>query len=257
MGSLYKYCPVYNIDKLDDEYSIINVLSNQVTFSTRSNFNDIFDSKIDFRVPNKLELKKTSSMFNGRAKHDFRKAFLGEKGKINFADFKKRVNEKLDSYLFFCLADKPDSNLMWSHYANSHKGFCLEWDATKINAEPVIYQSKIATFELLDVIKMQFGLLDSKQVGQNYWDALKVKLNEWEYEGEYRVQFGDGMKHRVQKENDKFTIVSYEPEWIKSIIFGCRMDKKVIEHLDTKLPKHITRKYAKEGRSKIEIVQKI
>ncbi|TOQ62498.1 hypothetical protein CGG93_22215, partial [Vibrio parahaemolyticus] len=86
-----------------------------------------------------------------------------------------------DSYLFFCLADKPDNNLMWSHYANSHKGFCLEWDVTKINAEPVTYQRKIATFELLDVIKMQFGLLNNDEVGQKIWKALKVKLDEWEY----------------------------------------------------------------------------
>ena len=255
MKSLYKYCPVYDFDNLDKEYAIINVLNDQVTFSTRGNFNDLFDSKIDFRVPDKLELKKTYSMLKGAHKREFKEVFLGENGKRNFADFKRRVNEKFDSYLFFCLADKPDNNLMWSHYANSHKGFFLEWDATKINAEPVTYQRKIATFELLDVIKMQFGLLNNDEVGQNIWKALKVKLDEWEYEGEHRVQFGNGMKHLVQKETDNFSIVSYEPEWIKSIIFGCRMDKRAIDYLDRNLPNHIERKYARERSSSIEIVR--
>ena len=254
MKSLYKYCPVYDFDNLDKEYAIINALSNQVTFSTRCNFNDLFDSKIDFRVPDKLELKKTYSMLKGNHKRKFKELFLSENGKRNCADFKRRVNEIFDSYLFFCLADKPDNNLMWSHYANSHKGFCLEWDASKINAEPVTYQSKIATFELLNVIKMQFGLLDSEVVGQKIWKDLKVKLDEWKYEGEHRVQFGNEMTHLVQKENDKFSIVSYEPEWIKSIIFGCRMDKRAIEYLDRNLPNHIQRKYAKERSSTIEIV---
>jgi hypothetical protein len=154
---------------------------------------------------------------------------------------------------FFCLTTKPDSNLMWSHYANSHKGFCLEWDATEINAEKVIYQDDIARFELMDVLKLDFGLCDKVDVGLKIWDALKVKLKEWEYESEYRVQFGEGMRHLVTKQNPKFTLVSYEPRWIKSIIFGCRMDKNAIKFLNERLPDNIERKYAVEKKSQIVI----
>ncbi|MBU1618712.1 MAG: DUF2971 domain-containing protein [Gammaproteobacteria bacterium] len=256
MHSLYKYCPIYDFDKLDNEYAITNVLKNQVTFSTRSNFNDLFDSKIDFVIPDKSELKRTYSLLAGARKREFKNMFMGENGKRNFVDLKKRLNKKFDEYLFFCLAHKADNNLMWSHYANSHKGFCLEWDASKINAEPVRYQYKIATFELLDTIKMDFDLIDKDQVGLNLWDALKVKLQEWDYEGEYRFQLGDGMRHLIQEQNIKFALVSYEPQWIKSIIFGCRMDKRAIAYLDQHLPSHIKRKYAQEGMSKIEIVSK-
>lgn len=254
MKCLYKYCPVYDPNRLESEYSIINVLNNQVKFSTRSNFNDLFDSKIDLITPDKYELKKTYSMLNGSHKREFKERFFGENGKRNFLYLKNMINQRFDTYLFFCLANKPDNNLMWSHYANSHKGFCLEWDATKINAEPVTYQSKIATFELLDIVKMNFDLLDNMQVGQKLWSALKVKLNEWEYEGEYRVQFGDDMNNLVKIQTESYSIVSYEPEWIKSIIFGCRMDKKAIEYIDSHLPHHIQRKYAKERSSTIEIV---
>ncbi|MUL11875.1 DUF2971 domain-containing protein [Aliivibrio fischeri] len=256
MKSLYKYCPVYDFDKLNEEYAIINVLSNQVTFSTRSNFNDLFDSKVDFKIPTRIELKRMHSILKGKSKRDFKEVFLGETGKNNFIDLKQRINEVFDKYLFFCLADKADNNLMWSHYANSHKGFCLEWDASKMNAEPVIYQDKIAQVELLDTIKMQFGLLDDGQVGQNIWGALKVKLNEWKYEGEYRVKLGNDQKQLIQMQNEKFALVLYEPSLIKSIIFGCRMDKRVIDYLDENLPTHITRKYAKERSSTIEIVVK-
>lgn len=256
MHSLYKYCPIYDFDNLNNEYAITNVLKNQVTFSTRRNFNDLFDSKIDFVIPDKSELKSIYSLLAGSRKREFKNIFMGENGKKNFADYKRRINEKFDSYLFFCLADKADKNLMWSHYANSHKGFCLEWDASKINAEAVCYQDTIATFELLDVIKMQFGLIGNEQVGKKIWDALKVKLNEWRYEGEYRVQFGDGMRHLIQEKNAKFTLVSYDPQWIKSIIFGCRMDKRAIAYLDQHLPSNIERKYAQDGTSKIVIVSK-
>jgi hypothetical protein len=256
MCSLYKYYPVYDFDNLDNEYAIKNVLNNHVTFSTRSNFNDIFDSKIDFQLPHKQELKRTYSLLKGSDKREFKKIFLGVDGKNIFAGFKERVNKKFDSYLFFCLTDKADNNLMWSHYANSHKGFCIEWDSEEANAEPVIYQDTIATFNLLEVVKEQYGLIDIKAIQKNIWRALKVKLNEWRYEGEHRVQLGKGMEHLIQERNDKYTIVSYDPKVIKSIIFGCRMDKRAIKYLDERLPPHIVRKYAKENLSSIKIIRK-
>ncbi|MEI8668924.1 DUF2971 domain-containing protein [Pseudoalteromonas sp. B131b] len=259
MDVLYKYSPIYNPEKLNEEYSIINLLSNQATFSTRKNFNDPFDSKIDFIKPSRTELKNIHSQLKGKLKHEFKQFFIGIDGKDNIERFYEIANKKFDEYLFFCLTSKPDSNLMWSHYANSHKGFCLEWDASKLNAEKAIYQNNIASFELLDVIKNNFGLSlhTEKQSALNIWKALKVKLNEWKYEDEYRIQCGKGMEHLIIERNSKFALVSYEPEIIKSIIFGCRMDPKTIQYIDERLPERIVRKYAVAGKSKIVIKQKL
>jgi hypothetical protein len=105
------------------------------------------------------------------------------------------------------------------------------------------------------VIKKHFGLnLDAKeQLKINIWKALKVKLNEWKYEDEYRIQYGQEMEYLVKERNTKFALISYEPEMINSIIFGCRMDSKTIKYLDENLPCHITRKRAVEYKSKIVI----
>ncbi|MFT7007029.1 MAG: hypothetical protein ACJAXJ_001542 [Colwellia sp.] len=64
------------------------------------------------------------------------------------------------------------------------------------------------------------------------------------------------MEHLIQERNDKYAIVSYDPAVIKSIIFGCRMDKRAIKYLDERLPPHIVRKYAKENLSSIKIIRK-
>ena len=77
---------------------------------------------------------------------------------------------------------------MWSHYANSHKGFFIEWDSTKILAEQVKYQSNIPNFNLIGLIKTHVGLGDNTKVGNDIWQALRTKLDEWEYESEYRFQ---------------------------------------------------------------------
>ncbi|MGY5820851.1 hypothetical protein [Vibrio chemaguriensis] len=103
---------------------------------------------------------------------------------------------------------------------------------------------------------MQFGLLDNGEVGRKIWEALKIKLREWEYESEYRVQFGSDMKPLINKQEPNYTLVSYKPEWITAIIFGCRMDKRAIAYLDEKLPAFIERRYAVERKSSIEIVVK-
>lgn len=253
MDTLYKYCPIYNPEKLEKEYSVINLLKNQVTFSTRNNFNDLFDSKIDLIKPNKAEIKNAYSMLKGKHKYEFKQLYFGVHGKKYFDDLYHEINKKFDEYLFFCLTIRPDSNLMWSHYANSHKGFCLEWDTSEIEAEEVIYQDDIASFELLDIIKIDFGLCSEDEIGKKIWNAFKIKLKEWKYEKEFRIQLGGGMKHLVSSTNSKFALVSYKPRWIKAIIFGCRMDPHAVAYLDERLPSFIKRKYAVERKSKIMI----
>ena len=180
----------------------------------------------------------------------------GESGKGSFDELSQILNKKIDEYLFFCLAERPDSNLMWSHYANSHKGFCLEWDTTNVNAEKVTYENNIASFELLDLIKTDYGLSNSDEIAKKVWEALKVKLKDWAYENEYRVQFGKKMEHLVNEKNSKFALVSHSENWIKSIIFGCRMDPVSIAYINERLSHNIERKYAVEKKSKIVVVSK-
>jgi hypothetical protein len=39
-------------------------------------------------------------------------------------------NNNAKRFRVFCLTTKPTSLLMWAHYANKHKGLCLEFNAT-------------------------------------------------------------------------------------------------------------------------------
>lgn len=253
MESLYKYCPIYDSKNFEKEYSIINLLNHQMTFSTRNNFNDLFDSKIDFIKPNKIDIRNAHSRLKGQTKHEFKDLFFGKSGENNFQIFHDSVNEIFDKYLILCLTECADNNLMWSHYANSHKGFCLELDATKLKAEKVIYQNDIASFELLDAIKMDFNLMKEGDVGIKIWNALKVKLEEWSYEKEHRVHLSRNSQHLVKESKEHFSLVEYQPDLIKSIIFGHRMDTKIINFLKGELPQHVQFKYAAEGRNKIII----
>lgn len=252
-SSFFKYCPVNQCDKFDEQYSIVNLLKSQVTFSSRNNFNDIFDSKINFVKPSRSQLKEIAKKLNANKRASFKALYMGDDWKCKVDDFESEIIKLFDSYLYYCVTDTETNNLMWSHYANSHQGFCIEWDSEKIKAEKVIYKEDIPNFELLDVIKMHCGLASKDSVGINIWKSLLIKLKEWEYESEYRFQMSKAMEPLIAKKGDNFALVKYEPHWIKSIIWGCRTSEETKSYISENLPFPVTFKQAYETRSCIKI----
>lgn len=93
-------------------------------------------------------------------------------------------------YGVLCFAENATSVLMWSHYANNHKGFCIEYDFGKLDPSdlrrrlcyPVFYRKKFtdATRYLskLNIAEYNnlFGVFMSL-----------IKSDEWAYEEEWRI----------------------------------------------------------------------
>lgn len=100
-------------------------------FSSRLNLNDLFDCKVELLKPSPKELKSFVKQLQKPYKRDL--ATLTSKGKLTLEGevyLQKLVDnfeKQIDSYSIISFSSKPDSNLMWSHYANSHHGFCIEF----------------------------------------------------------------------------------------------------------------------------------
>lgn len=235
MVSYFKYCPVFRHDALCDEYSLINLFSNQVVYSRRNNFNDLFDSKVDFKIPSRERIRRTYHKLTGLSKRKFKQNYMGDAGGDNIYDLIFEVNKILDGYLFYCLTDNPTNNLMWSHYASSHKGFCIEWDATYVKPEKVTYQNELPTLDILELIESTIGLRSKEDFGVKAWNSLKIKLREWKYEQEYRLNLSKNSHHLIKKDYDDFALVNYQSDWVKSIIFGFRMPQKTRDYIRSKL----------------------
>src|ERR1035441_10393936 len=79
----------------------------------------------------------------------------------------------------YCLTPLPSSTLMWSHYADNHRGLCLEF-STNNNvfrcAQRIVYRSKYPVWHPHTL------LLET-----NIEEALLTKSRDWRYEKEYRV----------------------------------------------------------------------
>jgi Protein of unknown function (DUF2971) len=106
-----------------------------------------------------------------------------------------------------CLSRRWDSVLMWSHYADQHRGLCIEYDASPL-AEAEIYRVNYDTAREIpaSVLYRLFITVDESVRPQVDRAALLTKSREWRYEREVRVL------SRLGPEDSPFTL--------KGVIFG-------------------------------------
>lgn len=254
----YKYREIKSRDKLENDLSLKSLFGFEAAFSSRKIFNDLFDSKILFVEPSKEELNNLNGMFEALIQNS-KSGCFGDGEKIPTADeaIKKlpdELNNLIDKYPFYCVSKNSKSNLMWSYYAGSHTGFCIEFKSEYLKADKVTYESEIPKLEILDLIRLKINP-NNKQLSSNIWRALRTKLVEWKHEEEYRFQASNSMKGggRIPDEQNHL-IVQYTPEFVESVIFGCKMDENIKEHIVRNMPDDTVFKQAIELDSSIEIV---
>lgn len=107
---------------------------------------------------------------------------------LNFA--KDALAQKLnETFKIGCLSTSPKNRLMWSHYADGHKGFCIEYDFKSISKDllplPVIYSQKRPLIPW-EMALNQSDETKSKCIFQMIIGLL-TKDKEWEYEDEWRL----------------------------------------------------------------------
>lgn len=110
-----------------------------------------------------------------------------------------RTSAKMISGCFkLCsFSERFDSMLMWAHYSDYHKGFCIEYDIEGIPHSdyrrrflyPVIYSSEMfdATAHIMK------GVTDESFNNLHLSLAGLIKSKEWEYEKEWRLVFANGV----------------------------------------------------------------
>lgn len=124
-----------------------------------------------------------------------------------------------------CFLEDIRSILMWSHYADYHKGFALEYDFKNNQNNiklvddifPVMYSREpYNAKEIVSAYMLQELGFDAKISDCNYWlKAVLYKASEWSYEKEWRL-----LKNRDDS-SSLFTSVDLFPS---AIYYGCKID---------------------------------
>ena len=138
------------------------------------------------------------------------------------------MNEIKDSIRVVCLSEVYNSMLMWSHYAQNHKGFCIEYEFDESNTfykhlHPIIYTKERYTTSKRDM---------SNTNGKWIYKTICRKSDVWSYEKEWRivtVNFNKVMPDKLKYPNGKYDLDLKEN--IKAFYLGAKIEKKYKEEI--------------------------
>ncbi|SEA52592.1 Protein of unknown function [Flavobacterium gillisiae] len=169
---LYKYFSLneYSIDSLENDY---------IYLSNPKDFNDPFDCNRNLIAEKQKELRDWQYI--------------------------ERLNDISDIGIA-CFSENGMEPLLWSHYANSYRGFCL-----KFNVESLI-NAQNSSVKLNRVIYSQAPeVISLEHPFSSYYQYL-LKLNNWNYEQEWRLLF--------QNPNDAENRFYFDKSCIQEISVG-------------------------------------
>jgi hypothetical protein len=212
---LYKYI------NLEDGLKIL--LNQTLKLSSPSVFNDPFDfsnSLIDYKISKEYAKDLVERRFNSDSRKEKRaKARELQKSHKMQPVFDDGITKHKERFRVSCFSKIKDEILMWSHYADKHKGICIGLKIPLVSNDfftlPVNYT--------IEINPLDFNADRTKSI--KYWMTTKYK--KWIYEEEYRII------------NDQSTeIINIDTGWVQEIIFGCSIDNELmLETIDSLVKK--------------------
>lgn len=143
----------------------------------------------------------------------------------------KEVFEKGKNQLWIsCFSKTYKEILMWSHYANNHKGVCIGFNYKGLSETFNFIPSKVKYKK--DFRKVDYCI--DQQKALNY--LINTKSKNWKYEKEIRLRTNKEYAPSLNENG----IVSIKPNSISKIIIGCncKIDLNSIDKRLSKLNYH-------------------
>lgn len=127
--------------------------------------------------------------------------------------------------LVFCLTERNDNHLMWSHYAANHQGFVIGFNSE----HPCFNERRGPHDEFRHLKKVEYRNIRPNQAKDySVVDVLLTKSKEWEHEQEWRI-------FRMAKDADEVKdpdapypvyLFRFPPEAIVEVILGRNMSEE-------------------------------
>jgi hypothetical protein len=212
---LFKYRPLLTSDGEVDQWTESIFRARELWFAAPKDFNDPFDCNLllnaegtdDEKVAYLLSVSDQGEIpeLEHFLKYSGRKPWEGDPSFFErpAASERKKIYEESS---VFCWSAIGNNVLMFSHYADSHRGICLEFEATSNDdigkVELVNYKPELPELNYLKLYKDRQRLTES---------LILTKESQWDYEKEWRVfRYGQRNGH-----------VGFKDHHLKRIILGC------------------------------------
>lgn len=219
------------------------ICNHEIYFAPAISFNDPFDCRpaISLVAPKsvqkadylRLQKKHDSGQNRAQRRADSKKLLTDWTRNPNNPHVRDEIQRQITNHMttavgVLCVSTKKDDILMWSHYADSHRGVCLEFDgsfAFMAHAHKVKYAK----------YRPQINPYKDDN-GTQLEKSLLTKSEHWSYEDEWRLiayQRGPG-------------VVRFRPPNLTGIIIGAQAGAETIEKIRT---------WTKESASSIRVYQ--
>lgn len=231
---LYRFIPPPGVEEYWERLRLL-IQENRVSLSRPSRLNDPFDCKTLFSVTDATvdDLREFLESTIVRYLGPQASALVEVAMRVAAQDPNKAIESlrrkyiemhtaELDEFGIICFFQPPEETypedlLMWAHYADGHRGLCLQFrkDILVDNfiCKPVQYADMYPTF---------------REVAANEGESLAElflfrKATRWNYENEWRIL--------SLFEQTKDGLLQFPPEALSGVIFGCDADPKDRERI--------------------------
>lgn len=204
--------------------SLKNLKDQGIFFNSPRNFNDPYDCNItpEIRIPSDVELEELRSFFLEGVSPEAPMAMQLQKvsrERLREMVMNSARNVAASSVQEFsekrgvsCFSEDHTDLLMWSHYGENYRGFCLEFDTSHFSKfKKVTYSPTMPTFDPLPVLKGSLGESD-------FMSIFSTKSLSWGYEKEWRLLHAEVNK-----------LYHYPPEALTGVYFGPEISQTAIE----------------------------
>lgn len=220
---------LYHYEKFKAEYLTTTLRCRMIHCSKPANLNDPWDCKPEFDPhalddPEVLE-REIAWRDEHPAKHHFAEKLRKEpQFRVDFlADGSRWLQRMIAERGIYCLTPEADSTLMWSHYADNHRGICLEFSVANNplfrDAAEVEYRQEYPRWVPCDI----------HDTPGRVTELILNKSTAWDYEKEYRlVSVRPPSSSFLQLHGDFFRL---PPGALNSVIMGCGADHQTVAAL--------------------------
>ena len=220
-GQIYRY-------RAANKFSFIELGSRSIWMASVASFNDPFEfASLDSDFDDTPENREFAVRFTESNMELPREAIEELLKTTDWEDMRESMRNTIESKInnrgVACLSLRVDSELMWGHYADGHRGFVVGYDTSCFpfsDALEVSYSDELARISFKEILEDPDGMFDRIN------SISTTKSGNWSYEDEYRI-----VNPRPNSANQSFRVPS---EAIKSITFGAKTtndDKSTVGRL--------------------------
>ena len=182
---------LYHYQKFNPEHLENTLVRGLVRFARPSSFNDPWDCKPVFSIPQDKNEREAMVRYMAAASAKHGTTLDSDESErrvqeliTNPQELLRRPMDKLapemhkqmdERYRVYCLTRRPASPLMWAHYADHHRGICLEINVRQPDLCAAIQVQYRETYP-------SFRLDADRDLSPFY-----TKSSDWQYEDEYRL----------------------------------------------------------------------